>query len=337
MNFRLTKKELIISIIFLLVTAALASVYLYFIKPVRASLQTAESVLKQEEALLSTVEASINNKQENAFQGTMQLQKKLPVEPLLEQFLLDLEKAEIISGSFITSMSFGDKGTNEATDLVEEYLKETQVLLEGNTEESDDVTQAGQNATIEGIIPEGIKRLTVNLTVKSPSYFELEAFIKALEDLRRITKVDELSFSGNEELVTTDSTVEHLTYTLTVSAFFFPKLEVLREQLPPFEIPNPSQKVNPLVPLVSNENSNRSGNGVANWNESKDTEENSNVNEDETTVIIKHKVKQGETLFRISQTYYKNRSGEEIIKEINNLEGNTLYTGQVLKIPIEKE
>lgn len=47
-----------------------------------------------------------------------------------------------------------------------------------------------------------------------------------------------------------------------------------------------------------------------------------------------HKVQAGENLFRISMKYYNSRSGEELIKEWNNLDGNTVVEGQVLRIPV---
>jgi len=34
-------------------------------------------------------------------------------------------------------------------------------------------------------------------------------------------------------------------------------------------------------------------------------------------------------------TYYKSKDGIEIIQKANNLEGNEIRTGQVLKIPIK--
>lgn len=53
--------------------------------------------------------------------------------------------------------------------------------------------------------------------------------------------------------------------------------------------------------------------------------------------ILYHKVKAGETLYRISMKYYKSRAGEEIIKKTNGLDGNgTVFTGQLLKIPVKK-
>jgi LysM repeat protein len=50
--------------------------------------------------------------------------------------------------------------------------------------------------------------------------------------------------------------------------------------------------------------------------------------------IVFHTVKKGETLYSISQHYYRSRSGENLIKEWNHLKGNQVENGQVLKIPL---
>ena len=60
------------------------------------------------------------------------------------------------------------------------------------------------------------------------------------------------------------------------------------------------------------------------------------IEEKEYKEIITHTVGPKETLFRISIKYYKSRTGEEIIRSYNNLSGNEIYEGQVLKIPIEE-
>lgn len=51
--------------------------------------------------------------------------------------------------------------------------------------------------------------------------------------------------------------------------------------------------------------------------------------------IKTHKVGAGETLFKIAIKYYNSRSGEEIIRQYNGLNGNDIYEGQLLKIPIK--
>ncbi len=60
------------------------------------------------------------------------------------------------------------------------------------------------------------------------------------------------------------------------------------------------------------------------------------VNKNEPTKVLHHRVKAGETLYRISMRYYKSRAGEEIIKKTNGLDANgTVMTGQILKIPLK--
>lgn len=60
------------------------------------------------------------------------------------------------------------------------------------------------------------------------------------------------------------------------------------------------------------------------------------ANKNEPTKVLHHKVKAGETLYRISMKYYKSRAGEEIIKKANGLDANgTVMTGQILKIPLK--
>ncbi|MDR0138565.1 LysM peptidoglycan-binding domain-containing protein [Metabacillus idriensis] len=52
--------------------------------------------------------------------------------------------------------------------------------------------------------------------------------------------------------------------------------------------------------------------------------------------VIEHTVGPEENLFRISVKYYSDRSGEALIKQWNQLSGDGVYEGQVLKIPIKQ-
>ncbi|MBR0619534.1 LysM peptidoglycan-binding domain-containing protein [Bacillus pumilus] len=57
--------------------------------------------------------------------------------------------------------------------------------------------------------------------------------------------------------------------------------------------------------------------------------------EEKPVRVVQHTVGPEENLYRISMKYYKNRSGEEKIKAYNHLNGNSVYSGQVLNIPLE--
>jgi LysM repeat protein len=73
-------------------------------------------------------------------------------------------------------------------------------------------------------------------------------------------------------------------------------------------------------------------------NEPADTEGTQATGEGESASnekIIYHTVKPNETLFRVAMTYYKSQEGIPIIKKANNIQGNEIQAGQVLKIPIK--
>ncbi|MBM6619751.1 LysM peptidoglycan-binding domain-containing protein [Bacillus suaedaesalsae] len=324
MRLHLSKKEtIILSLVLILSFAMISFIYFMLIKPKQETLHDVEKKLISEEALLAGAEARIENKQKVDSEGTLQLQKKLPVDPLVEQFLLDLEKAETISESFITSMDFGVETVETASTVVEEYIEEAQ----GN-ENTEEVESNDEART--GVIPDGIESVSVLLTVEAPTYFELEAFLSAIEQSSRITKVDELNFSGNKEVITTDDVPDKLTYTVRVTTFYYPKLEELKEQLPSLDVPDPSAKMNPLVPVVPKTSFNSSRDTTS-------TEDAVNHIERVSDSFKEHTVQSGETLYSISQKYYEDRSGEELIKEANELITDTLYAGQILKIPDREE
>lgn len=59
-----------------------------------------------------------------------------------------------------------------------------------------------------------------------------------------------------------------------------------------------------------------------------------NENDIQYKEVKTHTVGPGETLFNIAIKYYNSRTGEDIIRQYNGINGNDIYVGQELKIPI---
>lgn len=163
---------------------------------------------------------------------TVELQRKIPVTPYLEQLILELEKAEVLSDSKIVNMSFGEGEFLPASTTLEEYE---------NMHEEEGVIQE------ETYLPEGLKKVTVNLSVESEVYEDLTTFLTSLESLTRITQIESLSFSGQPEVTSTEQELEALTYSVTLSAFYHPELNDLVDDLPPLSVPEPSNRTNPFI------------------------------------------------------------------------------------------
>lgn len=306
------KRSIYLILITILILLAFIGFYFLYLVPMKNQVQSIKAELNNELKLVDMLESGDNQINPTIEIDTAKLQRKLPVKPIVDQFLLDLEKAEVVSNSLITSMTFGD-GNVEPENLVDQLNQQQDQELDNGQE-----------------LPTGIEKITVNLTVESSNYEELEKFIQALEKLERITKIEQIAFSGYEEEISDQHLDEKLVYEVVVSTFYFPSLTELVDQLPKIDVPNPSNKTNPLLPIQEkpNQNDHEIDEDVQPANAEKTDEQ--------SYQIIHHKVGANDTLYSISMKYYHSRAGEQLIKSKNKLAGNKVYIGQILEIPISK-
>ena len=103
MSVKLPKKErLLIVASIVLILGLLAGAYFLIISPKINQVTMKEKQLKSQEQLLSVLQTKDNDTNSITVESTVALQKQVPVKPLTEQLLLDIEKAEVASGSFVT-------------------------------------------------------------------------------------------------------------------------------------------------------------------------------------------------------------------------------------------
>ncbi|WP_404444105.1 pilus assembly protein PilO [Sutcliffiella horikoshii] len=226
------KHYVLLSSCVLLVVLGIAGFYYLSYAPKEARAEQLHQEKNIEEQLIQVLEQQEQTAQANG-NTTVELQRKIPVTPFLEQLILELEKAEVLSESTIVSMSFGEGEFVPASTTLEEY--------ETMHDEEEETVQE------EVYLPEGLKKVTVNLSVESEVYEDLSTFLTALESLTRITQIESVSFTGLPEVTSTDQELEPLTYSVTVSAFYHPELDDLIEELPPLSVPEPGNRVNPFI------------------------------------------------------------------------------------------
>jgi type IV pilus assembly protein PilO len=242
MKLRLSKIDKIILLVGILLLVLLI-VFAQFIKltPLKSDVRLKQQSLETEQKLLEVVTQNKVDDTVKVVEDTRELQKKVPVKPLLEQFILDLEKAETVSRSVISSMSFSEDA--EVTIVTTEAPAENATT----TDQSGATTQeAAATTTDQPTASNGLKKLTVSLNVESPTYEDLEKFIETLESLKRIVVVESISYSGGEEITSLEQETVPLTYSLTISAYYLPTLDDLIAELPKIDAPAPANKKNPL-------------------------------------------------------------------------------------------
>lgn len=239
--------------------------YFYLLNPVKKELASKTSELKNEEQILEMVQMKVGTGSGVDFESTTELQKRLPVQPLTDQFVLNLEKAEVMSNSFIVDMAFADgetpvkpepteapgakepAATDEASESTDTNDQDPEV--EGEATDSKETTTEAQDQIVTeapGTLPNSLKKLSATMNVKSSSYDEMLEFIHSIQATNRIFTIDSLTFEGAKEVRSRDQIQEPLEYGLTVSAYYYPSLTDLQDQTPIVATPKPSEKKNPF-------------------------------------------------------------------------------------------
>jgi type IV pilus assembly protein PilO len=240
MNLHLTKRESLIIIgTFLLSSVIVFSFYWFFYQPVAKEREHVENEIKVENKLISALESKMEEIEQSTFENTSSLQKKVPVKPFEQKLLIDLEKAEVISGSMIKSIEFtdGEVSLPLTSTTAEEDIE--------STNNAADESAVNKTETVE-VLPSGLKKLTATLSVDTENYFELEKFIAQLERMDRIVEVEQIAFTGPKEIRSYEDGDETISFILVISTFYLPDLIELAEELPKFDSPEPANKKDPF-------------------------------------------------------------------------------------------
>lgn len=269
-----TKKETIILVLTVLLTIlAIFALYYFYLEPKYNNIDTQTQTLKAEKELLASLESQQQKKSNITAESLAVLQRKVPVKPQQEQLILDLEQAEVISGTRIINMSFSEgdvapppaeipEETNQENEKSDDEAKtesdenaDTEDTNDEAAEENADAEDTEDNTTKENTykptpLPGGIKRLMVTLSVESADYEQLKKFIESLEGLQRTIVIETISFAGTAEVTELPAAdakeEEKIAYSLTLSAFFMPGLTDLQDKLPELVAPPPANKTNPF-------------------------------------------------------------------------------------------
>lgn len=254
------KQFLIFFAIVLIVSLLFTGLYFWQISPLNTQITTKETELSNQEKQMEALNAELSSTGSTSFATTVELQKQLPVKEAVDQLVLNLEKAEVISGSAITTMAFVDgevtlseeesaaalaAANAKAAEISDAAAGETNEQAAATEEESS--TEEGADPAAEAdLLPQGVKKVSVAMTVQSPAFFEMEAFLESLHSMKRILKVDNLTFNGSEEIHSIEQSSDKLEYQLTISVFYAPTLSDLQDQMPTIETPKPSNKRDPF-------------------------------------------------------------------------------------------
>ncbi|MFX3674589.1 MAG: LysM peptidoglycan-binding domain-containing protein [Paenisporosarcina sp.] len=259
------------------------------------------------------------------------LTQKVPLAREEDSIILDLEKSALASDTLLDSIVFHYDG----------FLDEQQGELEDQenrpTNAENEVVN-GESQSLEEVkpiaIPEGLQLILVELTIQSKDYESMLLFIQEMEKLNRVYAIKTFAFTGFSEGEERVGPMEDvLTYSIQLVTYYAPNIALTVEN----DVSPSSQeadKTNPLQDVKETEETSESPSGPVSVENSIDEGEGTTQEPILQQIESKtHVVKKGETLFSISMDYYGKRNGELVIRKANNKQSNTVYVGEVLRIP----
>ncbi|SMF84861.1 hypothetical protein SAMN05661091_2718 [Paenibacillus uliginis N3/975] len=244
-------KVLVLAALSLIVLSGLLIFYMNKVSPTQKEVRTIEKQITQDIKLLETLQKQIEE-QQNVKVDTVALQQKVPVQALVDQLLLDiraLEKSSLNTVQNIgvsyskTTMTELFQASGVSLEAVNSSPKEnsTNESIASNSKETEEgvatmetEAQASPSPNNASVQPE-IYKVVLGMTVKTPTFADLEKFILGLENLKRVIKVDTLNLTEEVD-----------TYSLSISTFYVPQMEGVVEELLPASYPLPSGKINPF-------------------------------------------------------------------------------------------
>ncbi|WP_240374721.1 hypothetical protein [Bacillus piscicola] len=144
-------------------------------------------------------------------------EQQLPRAPRPDQFLLDLDKAEEISNSYILSVERLGEGEWPFSEVEDE--REALVI----EEPEDPPEESVEPETARVSVPENVRTLSYMVTVRARAYTNVKRFVEVLDHSSRLIHIEKLQFTGEEEWVRKDQEREPIQVTLMVTAYYYPE------------------------------------------------------------------------------------------------------------------
>ena len=211
------------AVLILFVVAAFSYIRNY--APAKEANVMAVQALANEREVLFALERQEVQQQSSAPASSRSLQEKLPVSPLEDLILLQLQRAEVESDVNI-------QGVNFSLD----YL-----LIEYPPEQV-----------------ENVETVTTVVQLDADSYSQIDRFIEEIESMDRIFVMERIEFTAPVESATIEQKNDSIQSSVTFNAYFRPNLGCLVDEAPIIDVPAPvgrrdSTTFNQMLGLGDNE------------------------------------------------------------------------------------
>lgn len=228
------------AVILLTVVLFLLTIVLYYflLRPQMIDLSNKRDDVEAMEEQLRELEQKITSYQENGLDIEVEqllLEKKVPTERKLDEYIISLQRLEAITDSKIEKIEFvydsnfeideeTSEGTEEGSEDTEENSEENEaedVLEENENDESED--EINVDPVILNEKPEELQIITVKLKAISPDFEDFIKLLELIENDERISIVTNLQFNKltEDDIFLVENPLDIIPFEAELTTFYY--------------------------------------------------------------------------------------------------------------------
>lgn len=232
---KLTTSRSSVILVVVIILLLLFALYYYLILPKKQEEERLQQSVNQVQEEVTALQENIKvlvDEQQYREENTYAMRRKLPFERMMQQLLLAIEEIEYVADTKVLAINFNnyDSLVNAST-LQDPTIEEAPTEMSGTEEAPESVEQEKQADVTENIpvstvarevLPAELKMITFNLNVEAPKRQNIEAFVKELEGLERVMRIDSINYTLMGEMEALEEQLYDLTTaTIQVTTFFY--------------------------------------------------------------------------------------------------------------------
>ena len=200
----LNNKKSGILLLVLLIASLLFALYYYVILPKKDEVQAKEASIQSLQTEIKNLEqslASFDEQLEVPMQETLEMQKKVPSVRAVEQVLRDMVEIEEVTGTRMESLIFN----NYDEPVADANVGQTNTVAEAEAKVNEENQENSETPPISTIaqenIPPELKLVTFTFDIGALTFDSMVTFLKEVEKLERVMKIDtiKMSLPGEKE------------------------------------------------------------------------------------------------------------------------------------------
>lgn len=207
------------------IAALLFALYYYMLQPKRDEVIAKTDHVEQLQQQMTDMTkelAALDESQGELNMDSLIMRQKVPETRAIEKIILNMVEIEEVTGTRVESLNFN----NYDTAVAQSEVRQPNELDKADAEVNGDNIDAEENIPVSSIVkdnlPNNLKLVTFNINVVALDFKKLEQFLKEIEQLERVMKIDmiNLTIPGEQDLLS-EGADKTITATVQVTTFYY--------------------------------------------------------------------------------------------------------------------